>query len=187
MPVKERGFSLLEVLIAMSISSVLLLSASRFLPSLQQASLWQMRQQTLEEEIWQRVYVVAKHLQRAGYCAGECQGQGLQLANEGACVIVRWDANSNGIWEFTPAIAADNTGFRWRNDALETLRGAASCEDKGWAKMTDPTVWKVTRFQVTQQERSGFSPVLNIVLSAVLAANPLMSMTAEYSVTGYNL
>ena len=32
MPVNRRGFSLLEVLIAMTISSILLLSTSRFLP-----------------------------------------------------------------------------------------------------------------------------------------------------------
>ena len=39
MPVKEQGFSLLEVLIAMAISSVLLLGAARFLPALQRESL----------------------------------------------------------------------------------------------------------------------------------------------------
>ena len=38
MPVKEQGFSLLEVLIAMAISSVLLLGAARFLPALQRES-----------------------------------------------------------------------------------------------------------------------------------------------------
>lgn len=35
MPVNRKGFSLLEVLIAMTISSILLLSTSRFLPGLQ--------------------------------------------------------------------------------------------------------------------------------------------------------
>ena len=45
-----RGFSLLEVLIAMAISSVLLLGASRFLPALQLGVLQQMRQQALEED-----------------------------------------------------------------------------------------------------------------------------------------
>lgn len=35
MSVNERGFSLLEVLIAMAISSILLLSSARFLPALQ--------------------------------------------------------------------------------------------------------------------------------------------------------
>lgn len=47
MPVKEQGFSLLEVLIAMAISSVLLLGAARFLPALQRESLTSTRKLAL--------------------------------------------------------------------------------------------------------------------------------------------
>lgn len=70
MPVTQQGFSLTEVLIAMAISSLMLLSAARFLPGLQQAMLVQTRQQEIEEEIWLRLAGIGKHLQRAGYCAG---------------------------------------------------------------------------------------------------------------------
>ena len=69
------AFQLLEVLIAMAISSVLLLSSARFLPALQREILRNTRQLALEDEIWQRVYTVAKHLQRAGYCRGNCVGR----------------------------------------------------------------------------------------------------------------
>ena len=44
MPVTCRGFSLPETLIAMAISSVLLLGSARFLPALQWATLRQTRQ-----------------------------------------------------------------------------------------------------------------------------------------------
>lgn len=80
MPVKEQGFSLLEVLIAMAISSVLLLGAARFLPALQRESLTNTRKLALEDEIWLRVFTVAKHLQRRllpwqlyGRRAGNCR------------------------------------------------------------------------------------------------------------------
>lgn len=53
MPVKEQGFSLLEVLIAMAISSVLLLGAARFLPALQRESLTSTRKLALEDEYLQ--------------------------------------------------------------------------------------------------------------------------------------
>ena len=97
MSVNERGFSLLEVLIAMAISSILLLSSARFLPALQREILRNTRQLALEDEIWQRAYTVAKHLQRAGYCRGNCVGEGLVISAKGDCVIARWDANGNGV------------------------------------------------------------------------------------------
>lgn len=73
---RQRGFSLTEVLIATAISSLLLIGASRFLPGLQQAVLLQSGQRELEEEVWQRLFALGKQLQRAGYCAGNCQGKG---------------------------------------------------------------------------------------------------------------
>lgn len=186
MPVMTRGFSLLEVLISMAISSVLLLGAARFLPALQRGVLQQTRQQALEEEVWQRLYTVAKHLQRAGYCNGECQGEPLELAQQGQCVIIRWDGNSDGIWQATPLTDADSIGFRLQNHVLETLRGATACEGKGWDKMTDPATIIVTQFQVTRQNSARFAPELTIRLSAA-SVSGTGSASAVYSVTGYNL
>lgn len=89
MPVNRKGFSLLEVLITMTISSILLLSTSRFLPGLQRGGLLQSGQQELEDEVWQRLFAVGKQFQRAGYCAGHCQGQGIIIGRQGRCAIVQ--------------------------------------------------------------------------------------------------
>ncbi|MEO3990634.1 prepilin peptidase-dependent protein [Pseudocitrobacter cyperus] len=186
MPVMMRGFSLLEVLISMAISSILLLGASRFLPALQRGILQQTRQQTLEDEVWQRLYTVAKHLQRAGYCNGQCQGEALELARQEQCVIVRWDSNSDGIWQTSPMTDADSIGFRLQNGVLETLRGATACEGKGWDKMTNPETVIVTQFQVSRKNSAGFSPELTILMSAT-GADGAGRVNALYSVTGYNL
>lgn len=186
MSVGQQGFSLTEVLIATAIGSILLLSASRFLPGLQQAALLQSRQRELEEEIWQRLFAVGKQLQRAGYCAGSCQGQGLVIARQGSCVIIQWDANSNGIWD-TSASESDSTGFRLESGALETLRGALSCEGKGWEKLTDPGRITVQQFVVSKTEQAGFAPELTIELVAVNKSAQGTSFQARYGVTGYNL
>ncbi|KFC06166.1 prepilin peptidase-dependent protein B [Trabulsiella guamensis ATCC 49490] len=187
MPVKSPGFSLMEVLIAMAIGSMLLLATSRFLPALQGAVLRQTRQQALEEEVWQRVYVVAKHLQRAGYCNGSCSGEPLQLEKSGECLIVRWDANSNGIWDTAPVTNADSTGFRLNNYALETLRGATTCAGKGWEKMTDPGVFHINNFTVTRIAHAGFAPQLTVTMMASLTSDPQATVSAQYSVMGFNL
>ena len=167
MSVNERGFSLLEMLIAMAISSILLLSSARFLPALQREILRNTRQLVLEDEIWQRVYIVAKHLQRAGYCRGNCVGEGLVISANGDCVIARWDANSNGVWENSSVKEADSIGFRLQDKVLETVRGATGCTGKGWDKMTDPATMQIEAFQVERLNFSGYSPLLTLRLRGV--------------------
>lgn len=187
MSVNERGFSLLEMLIAMAISSILLLSSARFLPALQREILRNTCQLVLEDEIWQRVYTVAKHLQRAGYCRGNCVGEGLVISTKGDCVIARWDANSNGVWESGPVKEADSIGFRLQDKVLETVRGATGCTGKGWDKMTDPATMQIEAFQVERLNFSGYSPLLTLRLRGVSNDQPQKVVEAVYSVTGFNL
>lgn len=187
MPMNQHGFSLTEVLVAMAISSILLLSTSRFLPELQRAVLLQSRAQEREEEIWQRLFAIGKQLQRAGYCAGNCQGQSLTIGREGSCVIVRWDANSNGTWD-TSASDNESTGFRLESGALETLRGATGCEGKGWEKLTDPARLMIHTFVVRKHEHPGFAPALFLQLSASgVNDKHAAPYQARYGVTGFNL
>ncbi|WP_404684991.1 prepilin peptidase-dependent protein [Raoultella terrigena] len=187
MSLDARGFSLPETLIAMAIGSVLLLGTARFLPALQRQVLKQTQQHSLDNELWQRLYTVAKHLQRAGYCRGSCVGQPLQIAGSGDCVIVRWDSASDGVWNTSPEAMSDATGFRLRNGALETRRGATRCAEQGWERMTNPSAIEVTRFQVKRLDITGFAPEFSIVLAARSTVDARITAQAEYSVTGYNL
>ena len=106
----RRGFSLAEALIAMAIGSLLLMGACRFLPALQRHILRQGEQLALENELWQRVHAVGKHLQRAGYCRGACGGAGLELAAGGECLIANIPAMR---WIFTEAPSGYG-GILWR-------------------------------------------------------------------------
>ncbi|XTZ40456.1 prepilin peptidase-dependent protein [Salmonella enterica] len=184
---RQCGFSLLETVVAMAISSLLLLATARFLPVLQQAVMQHTRLQTVEEELWQRLYMIAKHLQRAGYCNGSCSGEPLTLNAAGDCVIVQWDANSNGRWEPPGHNEAEQTGFRLRQGALETLRGATSCHGSGWEKITDPTQMIIRHFNISRKQLAGLKPHFIITLTAVATENANRETSAQLSVMGYNL
>ncbi len=72
MPVKEQGFSLLEVLIAMAISSVLLLGAARFLPALQRESLTNTRKLALEDEMMPSLSTLFRSYVRMSAASRRC-------------------------------------------------------------------------------------------------------------------
>lgn len=186
MPVKIKGFSLLETLIALAISSGLLLGAVRMLPALHFGVLRQTQQAAMQEELWQLAFAVGKQLQRAGYCYGSCSGEPLKIASQGQCVIIQWDANSNGKWE-TFSAEAEQTGYRLREKSLETQRGATQCDGKGWEKITDPQKMRVDAFVVKQQARSGLPPLMIIRLAATPLSYGGSQVNIEHSVVGYNL
>ena len=183
----QKGFSLLETLLAMAIGSVILLASARFLPALQLAVTQHTRIQTVEDDLWQRLWSVAKHLQRAGYCNGNCSGQPLFISSTGECVIVQWDANSNGRWETSTSSEAEQTGFRLQNGALETLRGATTCTGRSWEKITDPAQMRVERFTVIRHQRPGFNDQFSVTLAASVAGKAEQVVSGELNVTGYNL
>ncbi|CCJ70796.1 Prepilin peptidase dependent protein B precursor [Cronobacter condimenti 1330] len=187
MHVKEKGFSLLEVLIALGISSVLLTGAARLLPALQLSILRQAQQTLLQEELWQLAFTVGKQIQRAGYCNGNCQGKALQLNSDGSCLLVQWDANSNGRYEGAPSAEAEQTGYRLRDGSLETQRGATSCEGKGWEKMTNPVMVRIDQFLVQEKRRPGFPPLVFVKLRATVLRYHGEPVTVQHNVSGFNL
>jgi prepilin peptidase dependent protein B len=186
MQLNQQGFTLFETLIAMAISSIVLLGAGRLFPILQRAVLEQYQKETLQESLWQLAFSLGKQLQRAGYCHGSCQGEGLILRNKGECILLQWDSNSNGRWEPASHSETEQAGFRLNNNHLETLRGATQCEGSGWEKLSDPATMVIQTFSVTRLDRQSMPPLLTIELSATFknGQNPL---SLRHTVVGYNL
>lgn len=113
-------------------------------------------------------------------------GQGMIIGRQGRCAIVLWDANSNGQWDST-ASENDSTGFRLESGSLETLRGATSCDGKGWDKLTDPDRVLIEQFMVTKTDHDGFAPVISIELRARRKGELTAPFSARHTVTGFNL
>ena len=182
----QRGFTLLETLIAMALSSVVLLGASRLFPALQMEIMREYQYVAQQEAMWQLAFGVGKNLRRAGYCRGVCQGEGLRILNGGSCVLVQWDANGNGKWDASPEGQSELTGYRLRNGSLETQKGAKSCEGNGWEKMSDPELMSLQHFSITRQNRKEAKPLLSLRLAASLGNRSRIS-EINYIVSGENL
>ncbi|MGJ0194454.1 prepilin peptidase-dependent protein [Pantoea sp. RRHST58] len=150
MRLKMAGFSLLEMLVAMAVSAVLMLSAGRFLPLLIGESLRLQQRVQLREDLQQLMQTLEKAVRRAGYCNGECGGTALSLS--ASCLLLRWDDNSNGKWEGVGHSESDYYGFRLRQKQLETQRGVDGCGGTGWERLTDPAFLTIEQFSV---ERAG--------------------------------
>ncbi|WP_338577409.1 prepilin-type N-terminal cleavage/methylation domain-containing protein [Erwinia sp. E_sp_W01_1] len=67
---RQAGFSLPEMLIALAIGSVLLLGAARMLPLLQYNNLQTLMRFQLQEELQLIATTLEKAVRRAGYCKG---------------------------------------------------------------------------------------------------------------------
>ncbi|WP_371419648.1 prepilin peptidase-dependent protein [Pantoea sp. CCBC3-3-1] len=179
----QRGFTLLEMLIALAISSVLMLGIARFLPALQMNNLRTLMAFQLHEELRLMMNSLEKAVRRAGYCAGECVGEGLTISTAGGmCLLVRWDENSNGKWEGTNNENSDYYGYRLRNGNLETQRGVSSCESAGWEKLNDPASVAISAFQITRADRQ-----IRLLLSGYATAFPDVPLTLESWITAGNL
>lgn len=179
---KEQGFSLIEMLVAMVISGVLMLGAMQLIPQLQGLNLKLLAQLQLNEELHQIMMTLEKAIHRAGYCHGQCHGEGLQIDNNGQCILIKWDENSKGRWRESGHEKSDFYGYRLGKTSLEMQRGASHCQGGGWERISDPRVITITRFHVQRVDH-----IIKLILSGHASAYPSRSVTLEHWVNGMNL
>jgi len=151
---RQQGFTLPEVLIALSIGSMLMLSSAQLYPLLRQRSQSLSRHFQLDQLLRSTASNIEKDLRRAGFCNGECAGNALVFGRSDAepansCVIAAYDVNRNGRWELPGSGDSEFFGYRLRSGGIETQRGVANCSGSGWEKLLDPAEVKVTEFRVT--------------------------------------
>lgn len=148
---KAAGFSLLEMLIAMAIGAVLMVSAGRFLPLLLGENVELLQRAQLRQELQQIMATLEKAVRRAGYCHGECGSSALTISEN--CLLLRWDENSNGQWEGVNQADSDHYGYRLRLQQLEMQRGVDDCGSGGWERLSDPAFLTLEQFSVTRQQK----------------------------------
>ncbi|MBL3524494.1 prepilin peptidase-dependent protein [Serratia plymuthica] len=152
MPALERGFTLPEVMLALTFGSLIMLAAAKTYPVLRQHSVDVGRHYRLESVLRQLAFGIEKDLRRAGFCAGNCHGRALLIGHEpgeaaGSCVIMAYDITRNGRWE-TLGADAGYFGYRLRQGALEGQRGVTHCHGTGWERLLDNDEVRIETFSV---------------------------------------
>lgn len=163
MRIRQRGFSLIEVLVALALSSGLLLGTLRLFPALQQNILREYQSSSARESLWQLALRIGKQLQRAGYCRGVCTAPGLQIEKGGSQVLIQWQSPDS---QYAAGSEYEQTGYRLHQGELQILKGTKEFTGELWEKISDPGLITLTDFSVTWLSRRAGPPLLVINLVA---------------------
>ncbi|PHM72135.1 prepilin peptidase-dependent protein [Xenorhabdus kozodoii] len=142
---KQAGFSLLEIMVALLISSVIFVAMTKTYPVLSSQTLDLYRKYRLHYLVNRTTYLMEKEIRRAGYCRErkQCEGNPFIINSKNrevadSCFIVAFDLNLNNQWEKPDHIESEFFGYRLNNRALEWKRGAEDCQESGWERLFDP-------------------------------------------------
>lgn len=163
MQLKQQGFTLIETLVALTISAVLMLGAMRLFTALQRTVWHEYQAVSAHESLWQLAQRIGKQLKRAGYCREACTTPGLQPEQGGSRVMIQWQSTA-----FIPGRQPEyeRTGYRLYRGSLQILRGDRAFAVERWENLTDPSETELTHFSVTRQPVNNGPPRLTVELIA---------------------
>lgn len=151
----NRGFSLLEMLLALVLTSIIVISAMSFYPKFQMSIMRIYQQNRLEETTHQAITGLIKDIKRAGFIAGNPDNitqNAIEINPAKNCIILRYDAESTGKWRYNPQDpkTSDIFAYRYKNSNVEYQTGIIHCDGSGWEKLFDSAEVKITRLQFKQ-------------------------------------
>ncbi|AOM42295.1 prepilin peptidase-dependent protein [Xenorhabdus hominickii] len=185
---KQAGFSLLEVVVAMLISSVIFVAMTKTYPVLSGQILDLYRKYRLHYLVSRTVYLMEKDIRRAGYCQDrkQCKGESLVIKNKNAesvnsCFIVAFDLNLNNRWEKPEHIDSEFFGYRLNNRSLEWKRGVNNCQENGWERLFDPKEIVIDTFHLEKSRVKGGIIFITLSIKAHWLKSP--SIVHRYQTT----
>lgn len=154
----QGGFTFVEMLIAMLLSSVMMVSIAAMYPTLQHQSQSLYRLYRLEQSLRQVLRTIEKDMKRAGFSyspEGIPGNRGVKIgaypqSAKNSCVLIMYDLNHIGTTNSSNLDNAEQFGYRWAYGSIEQYHGATDCGGAGWDKLLDPSEIVVTKFLVTR-------------------------------------
>lgn len=175
---KQAGFTLIEMLVAMVISSIVCIAAMSSIPSIFKQTYQTYFQYQLDREVRQILLNMEKDFRRIGYCSRlHCGDEpitiGTKLLSKGNnnCIIFAYDQDLSGKWEGMKAkkMETDYFGYRLNGEKLESNRNVKDCEGKRWQSLFDANLVKVKKLSFNWVKNAQILEVAIRVESRLLA------------------
>uniref|UniRef100_UPI003F647FCB prepilin peptidase-dependent protein n=1 Tax=Pectobacterium peruviense TaxID=2066479 RepID=UPI003F647FCB len=188
---EQRGFTLPEILLALSLGSLIMLSAAQLYPLLRSQSQDSAQLFRLEQLFSQVAMGIEKDIRRAGFCAGTCQGKAISMGNypgeaENSCLNVSYDLNRNGVWDGGEQQDAESFGYRLRGRSLEIQSGAHNCQGDRWEKLFDPQEVVLTVFRLQRLSAQNDVALYELQLAGYWAKRPAVRQHTTRIILGRN-
>lgn len=157
----QRGFSLIETLVAMSIGSLICIAATSVFPTLIKQVHQSYIQYQIDREARQVLINMEKDFRRIGYCSRtSCQGEAIKVdakflsRHPNSCIIFAYDQNLSGTWRPVQGRnkESDFFGYRLNDKKLESNRNIINCDGNRWQSLFDPIMIKVASLKFTWHE-----------------------------------
>lgn len=200
MPI-ARGFTLTEMMMAMTISSAFFVSATSISASHLQRQVVLQHKLALMEEISLLEQAISTELRRAGFIS-------LPLADyllspdklppfrsmdidafpgeaSQSCITFSYDKNKNGTLDTSSP--AEQLGFRLRDNAIEYRMSGRTCRQKGWQDLSTPGKIAVTAFSVEGPYPATYGIFFKIALHAQAVAAPSLEHQTQFRVDVANV
>ncbi|MEQ9772145.1 prepilin peptidase-dependent protein [Pectobacterium jejuense] len=188
---KQCGFTLPEILLALSLGSLIMLSAAQLYPLLRSQSQDSAQLFRLEQLFSQVAMGVEKDIRRAGFCAGTCQGKAISIGKypgeaDNSCLNVSYDLNRNGVWDGGEQQDAESFGYRLRGRSLEIQSGAHNCQGDRWEKLFDPQEVVLTLFRLQRLSAQNDAALYELQLAGYWAKRPAVQQHTTRLILGRN-
>ncbi|WP_224555369.1 prepilin peptidase-dependent protein [Pectobacterium versatile] len=188
---KQRGFTLPEILLALSLGSLIMLSAAQLYPMLRSQSQDSAQLFRLEQLFSQVAMGIEKDIRRAGFCAGTCEGKAISIGKypgeaENSCLNVSYDLNRNGVWDGGEQQDAESFGYRLRSRSLEIQSGAHSCQGDRWEKLFDPQEVVLTVFRLQRLSAQNNVALYELQLAGYWVKRPAVRQHITRLILGRN-
>ncbi len=208
---RNRGITLVEMLIALVISSAILVGIASFYVFVTHNSKRSLEVMRLDQGLYMAMEVMVRDIRNAGYWSNAQTDldtgtmtnpfmqteTNIQIANSNSCILFSYDKNKDGVLPDLGTTSDERFGFRLYKNIIQSRVSSNefSCgNNTGWVDLTNPNIINVSNLSFVESTASvdlGGGDKLNkrnvtISLTANLVADSTITRTLSRQITVRN-